>query len=162
MTLTPAANQVGWVVSTEATGNHIGDDDVYGGQLNGNVYLGVVQVDATGFAGRAAELVLTGQTTQFVAGGDFTAEVIRLGDAANASYVDIADATVVATLGTVSSGAVGVRTENRFQIAPSAMQLDGGRFTVRIRGSAGSSVMSWDSGHGTGGLLIPPRVVVAP
>lgn len=156
--LEPDADQVGWAVSVEATGNHVGDDDVYAGVFNNQTYVGVIQVDATGLEGRAAELALTGQTTQFLGAGSFTFELVALGAARNATYADITQAPVLASLGTVPASAVGAQVEN--VIAIDAIATSQGLMTIRIRGATADSVMSWDSGYGTGGLGIVPVIRV--
>ncbi|MCB9653660.1 MAG: S8 family serine peptidase [Deltaproteobacteria bacterium] len=154
--LRPTAEQVGWVLSSESSGNHAGDDDIYAGQLGDNVYLGFAQFNAAGYDGRPAELVLTGQTTAFVASSEFTVEVVALSAVASVNYADVAAAPALAVLGSVPSTDVGARLENRFSLPASSMQTRNGLLTIRVRGSAVGSVMSWDSGYGTGGLGITP------
>lgn len=62
--LAPDASAVGWVVSSEARGNHLGDSFLHAGTVQGDIFHGVLQFDLTrvprGAAIRYAALSLTG------------------------------------------------------------------------------------------------------
>ncbi|MFN8484073.1 MAG: S8 family serine peptidase [Anaerolineae bacterium] len=72
----PLPAYAGWVVSYEARGNHLGDDDMYVGVYEGAQYLGALQFDLSAIPPGAqvnwATLFLMGRSNRYTsAGGDF-------------------------------------------------------------------------------------------
>ncbi len=71
----------GWVVSAEARGNHLGDDDMYVGVFDGAVYLGAIQFDLSAVPPDAqinwATLFVLGRSARYtLPGGSFQASIL--------------------------------------------------------------------------------------
>lgn len=177
--LTPREDSVGWVASNEPNNNHFGDDDIYAGIYTAGVYLGGIQFDLSPLPANAdiveAELLLTGQTRQYLAGNG-TWQVEMLSSTIDPGwpthgYTDMDNASSVGTLqdleeGDFSLGAhqLDVGKVNRLGLTAalrtelSLRRGSTGLASFRIVGprSGTNNVFSWDSGYGKGGRRAPP------
>lgn len=156
----PDSATVGWVRETDPDVHHIGDDDIYAGVYNDQVHLGLIQFDlGRRHAIDRATLALTGQTTEYLDGGSFEFEIIDLPPLdGSTTYEAVANAPVIETALTfVRWSEVGGWIENVIELPTTAFETS--LVTIRIRGTVvGQSVMSWDSGFGTGGIGVAPRL----
>lgn len=160
--LSPTSEGVAWLTS-EGT-KSIGDDDLYAGQFNGREYLAVVQIPLPqDEAWRSGELRLVGQTTQYINGGNFKATAIALGPIQDASLSELTGARAIADLSPLIEASALGRGETNTLTIPAAVFTEGLEWlTIVLRGDAPGSVMSWDSGHGTGGLGLAPSFTLRP
>jgi uncharacterized protein YkwD len=177
--LTPGRDSVGWVSSDQRNANNFGDDDIYAGIHGGDIHIGAIQFNLSSLPANMdiveAELLLTGQTRQYLSGGG-TWQVEMLSSAVDAGwpihgYSDISDASPVGTLEDLE--------DNDFTLEPHQLDADRvnrlgltntllaelssrrqstGLVSFRVMGPAtgDNNVFAWDSGHGVGGLLKPP------
>lgn len=72
---------VGWVVSAEQRGNHLGENDIYVGLFDGALYLGALQFDLSSLPSDArlnwATLFVLGRSARYtLAGGTFEAKLL--------------------------------------------------------------------------------------
>lgn len=177
--LIPREDSVGWVASHQPNGNNFGDDDLYAGIYNSNIYLSGIQFDLSPLPANAevleAELRLTGQTRQYLSGtGTWVVEMLTsVIDAGwpGHGYTQIANASAV--------GALKDLEEGDFTLEPDQLDVDRinslgltdslltelkarrgstGYVSFRIVGpkTGNSNTFSWDTGYGVGGLLRPP------
>ncbi len=171
--LSPAAGQVGWVVSSETRGNHFGDSNIYSGVFDGLIYHGAIQFDLSviprGAPIHAASLQLTGLTKNRL-GHEGIWELRILTDTMDygwpsATYQDIHNATVVQSVApALSVNDLDVRQANpcdfnREQIDLLAERvLDEGKISLRLDGpfAGDNSLFSWDSGYGPESLGLRP------
>ncbi|MFQ5857918.1 MAG: S8 family serine peptidase [Anaerolineae bacterium] len=173
--LTPREDSVGWVVSNEPRTNYFGDDDLYAGIHNGNIYLAGIQFDLLLLPASVeileGELLLTGQTRQYLGGaGMWWVEMLTSDIDAGwpgHGYTDIANALAVGTLRDLDEGDFSLEPDqldvyrvNRLgltdtlRVELSARRRSTGYVSFRIVGpsSGDSNAFSWDSGYGNGGL----------
>jgi len=177
ITLTPEADNAGWVRSGDDVTNHFGDDDMYTGVFNDAIYYGAMQFNLASIpAGAqitAATLNLTGQTRQYVsAPAEWWVELMSPAvdsNWKNRTYADIAAAGVVHTLQPIlGSSDLADNKVNTFYFEASGLvslqaRLTGNRLaSFRTKGpTAGeNNVFSWDSGFGVGGLNAPPVLTI--
>jgi len=175
--ITPASNAVGWVVSNEATGNHFGDDDMYTGVFNNQIYHGAVQFDLSGVPSGAellgAEVILTGQTREYLGtGGEWNLRFLEPGvDAAwpGHNYQKVHDAAVLHTIPpTLYNGDLAANRQNTFTFEQAHLAALQARLSTtrlasfRLDGpaSGANNAFSWDSGYGPGNIGAPPRLVI--
>jgi thermitase len=176
LTITPVANAVGWVLSSEATGNHFGDDDIYVGFFGGRIYHGAVQFDLRlippGSQVASAWVQLTGQTREYTApsGGVWNLRLLADNVDANWSlhnYYDIHNAPVLATIPPdVQNAQLDVGVKNIFTFTGGQLQYVNARIagtrliSFRVDGpdSGVNNVFSWDSGYGEGNTGAPPEL----
>jgi hypothetical protein len=163
--LSPAAEAVGWVVSSEERGNHFGDSHLYSGIFNGDIYHGALQFDLSAVPRGApilsARLQLAGLNKDRLGEGG-TWEVRVLTDTLDydwpaLNYQTIHNATVLQSLLPVlTDGDLAVRRINEFTFGPEQLRLleqrvlNNPRISLRIDGplTGANNVFSWDSGYG--------------
>ena len=168
--LTPPSNLVGWLNSGGQTG--WSDDDLYSGWYYNRAYIAAVQFPLDALPANAnitaAQLELTGQTTEYIAAGTAPTWTVRWlassidGQFPSVSYATVAGAAIRSTLSpTLGRGDVAASRKNTFALSAAQIadlknqKASTNKVTFRIDGStAGSSdtTMSWDSGWGSGGL----------
>ena len=175
--LTPVANAVGWVMSSEPDTNHFGDDDIYSGIHGGRVYLGGIQFDLSQIPQNAkvewARLRLTGQTRDYMgSGGSWSVWLLRpeIDESwPNLGYTAIYNAEPLELLLPILANKDLSRGHvNEFNFTPNQISLlearlrSTRRISFRIDGpsSGENNLFSWDSGYGSGGLLKPPVLTV--
>ena len=175
ITLTPAADAVGWVMSAEDSGNHFGDDDMYVGIFSGWIYHGAVQFDLSSIPSdariRSAALELTGQTRRFLGdGGTWFLRLLSPDVDPNwptPSFADIHNAPALHTIPPILHNEdLGVGVVNTFVFEQAHLRAledrlaSTKRVSFRLDGpdSGGNNVFSWDSGYGTGGLGAKPAL----
>jgi len=175
--LTPAADAVGWVMSSEPDRNHFGDDDIYSGIHGGRIYIGAIQFDLSQIPAEAevqwARLRLTGQTRDYMgSGGSWSVWLLRPDIDENwpdHGYTAIYNAEPLELLLPILANKDLNRDRvNEFNFTPNQISLlearlrSTRRISFRIDGptSGGNNLFSWDSGYGTGGLLKPPVLTI--
>lgn len=176
--LTPPSNLVGWLNSGGQTG--WSDDDLYSGWYYNRAYIAAVQFPLDALPANAnitaAQLELTGQTTEYIAAGTAPTWTVRWlassidGQFPSVTYATLAGAAVRSTLSpTLGRGDVAANRKNTFalnaaQIADLKSQKSStNKVTFRIDGAttgSSDSAMSWDSGWGIGGLGAAARPVL--
>jgi len=175
--IVPACEDVGYARQFESF-NHFCDDNLFAGYYQNRVYFGAMQFDLSGIpktsAIRSARLVLTGQSTRWLASaGNGLWNVKVLTGAADgawrsAAYTRLSSADISSALQpTLRQYDFGVGRENVFDLHPIQLEelafrvATTGRFSLIIDGPKGgaSNVMDWDTGHGPG-LRNPPRLQV--
>ncbi len=165
LALSPAAEAVGWVVSSEERGNHFGDSHIYSGVYDGNVYHGAIQFDLSviprGSPIYAASLQLTGLNKRRL-GEQGMWEVRILTDTfdyvwPSVNYQDVHNAPVLQSLSPVlGSQELEPRRINAFRFTGTQLGLleervlKEGRLSLRVDGpySGLNNLFSWDSGYG--------------
>ncbi|MBS1252828.1 MAG: Thermophilic serine proteinase [Anaerolineales bacterium] len=177
--LTPPATSVGWVASHESNTNNFGDDDVYAGMHNANTYLGGIRFNLAPLPPNIevleAELLLTGQTRQYLS-GEGTWQIEMLDGAVDAGWPDhdyaiISNASSVGALQDLDEGDLTLEADqldvgkvNRLGLTAAlrtelgARRGSTGYVSFRVVGpqTGDSNVFSWDSGYGTGGGFESP------
>jgi hypothetical protein len=163
--VSPRSGQVGWVRSNDTQDPHfIGDRSIYAGWWNQQTYLCVVQFDLDLQGDGEIEwvhLALTGRTSEYLNGGTFIFDVVDLPRLdGSTTYGEIAQAEVRnPSVASLQASQVGAYVENVLSLPVAS--VSGGTYTLRVRGQVTThSVMGWDSGHGEGGLGIPPVLSV--
>lgn len=180
--LTPASTAVGWVVSSEATGNHFGEEDIRAGVYGGEVYYGAVQFDLSTVPPdaqiNAASVAFTGRSGEFLGDGGFWR--LRLLDASvdddwvTHVYTDIHEAPATETIPPpLSSADLGPGVVNIFIFTDPQLDILESRLaneviSFRLDGptadgdgfilgdSGGDNLFIWDSGYDAQGLGAKP------
>lgn len=168
--LTPPSNLVGWLNSGgQASWN---DDDLYSGWYYNRAYVAAIQFPLDGLPANAnitaAQLELTGQTTDYIAAGATPTWSVRWlassidGQFPSVTYATLAGTAIRSTLApALGRGDVGANRKNTFALSAAqiadlkSQKATTNKVTFRIDGAtAGPSdtTMSWDSGWGSGGL----------
>lgn len=175
--IVPACEDVGYARQFESF-NHFCDDNLFAGYYQNRVYFGAIQFDLAGIprgaAIRSARLVLTGQSTRWLAtagNGLWDVKILTgASDAAwrSASFSRLGSADISSALQpTLRQYDFGIGRENVLEFHPVQLEelafrvATTGRLSILIDGPNGgtSNVMDWDSGHGPG-LRNPPRLRV--
>jgi hypothetical protein len=172
VTVWPAADRVGWVVSDEPVGIHLRDSFLNAGVFSGKVYYSVLGFDLTdiprGSTVRSARLRLVGlRDGQLGSGGTWKVRWLAPQAAENWSqhtYQTIAQAPYLETLAPLlSPGDLAASRENFFTFSPTQLQTlteviaRQQPLIFRLDGplSGADSLFAWDSGYGSasGGAL---------
>ncbi len=177
VTITPAADSVGWVVSTQPNANRFGDDDMYTGVYQGDIYHGAVQFSLSDVPSEAtivgAQAILTGQTRDYMGtGGEWRLQLLALAvDAGwpNHGYDRIHSAAVLYTIPPVLlNGDLSEYVQNTFtfqadQLAALQERLTSTRaVSFRLDGpmAGANNAFSWDSGYGPESIGAAPKLVI--
>jgi len=176
--LTPPANRVGWVVSTEPFQNHFDGPDAYAGTWDTKVYRAAMQFDLepvpAGVHVNYARLVLTGRSRQFLgSSGSWSVHVLDAAvdpnfalhgySAINAAGID---ATLLPVLGVqdLDAGRTNVFNFSSGPLAALAQRVNGSRLvSFRVDGPTGGSglnLFTWDTGHTPESRYPGPQLVV--
>lgn len=175
--IVPACSDVGYARQFESF-NHFCDDNLFAGFYQNRAYFGGIQFDLSGIprtsAIRSARLVLTGQSTRWLASGGNGLWNVKIltgaSDAAwrSSSYARLGSAGISSALQpTLRQYDFGIGRENVFEFYPIHLEelafrvATTGRMSFMVDGPKGgsSNVMDWDSGHGPG-VRNPPRLQV--
>ena len=167
--LTPASDAIGWVITLDTDGNHLGDDDIFAGKWGDWTYYGLLQFDLSRLPTDAeiegAELILYSQTREYVAGGTWSVKL--LGPEVDAGFPSLtfpaaANAPVLGVIGDAlpdtaiaSPGRTNVLTFQAARVADlQARAASTRKISFRVDGPPpdGStySLADWDSGYGSG------------
>jgi hypothetical protein len=156
--ITPLSTDVGWVVSSETTGNHFGEEDIRAGFYSGEVYYGAVQFDLSSVPPQAqinaASVEFTGRSAEFLGEGGFwrltLLEASVDEDWATHVYTDIHEAPVLETIPPpLGSADLGAEVLTIFVFT--ADQLD--VLEARLASQAVSFRLGGPTGEGEGFLL---------
>ncbi len=181
VSLTPAAEAVGWMRAGDAAANHFGDYNIYAGVFDGQAHLGAIQFDLSqippGAAIAYADLTLVGLTEQWLAEeGTWQVDLLASwldDDWARRTYTDLlpAESSAVELEPALTAGDLGAGRANLLVFSPEARDLlqartFAGKVSFRITGPAAGSddLFAWDSGYGTGSQGWEPvlRIVAGP
>lgn len=176
--LTPVANRVGWVVSTEPYQNHFDGPDMYAGYWDGKVYRGAMQFDLEALPENAylnyARLEIVGRSAQFL-GTTGTWSASLLGDEIDENfsahgYAAIAGASVESTLlplmGVVDmeAGRTNLFNFTEGQLRSLGARVAGTRLaSFRIDGpTSGTAVnlFTWDTGYTDDSRYPGPKLIL--
>lgn len=153
----------GWVVSGEARGNHLGDDDIYVGVFDGAVYLGAIQFDLSAVPPDArinwATLFILGRSARYtLPGGAFQVSILDTSSDlawSSLTYSRLWGAGSVRALPPALSGDqlhAGEATFVQFDAQALAelkrRSITTRRLSLRLDGpsSGGNNLFSWNSG----------------
>ncbi len=177
--LTPACDRVGWVVSSQPSQNHFGDDDTYTGTWNSQLYHGAMQFDLEAIPAGThlnyARLVLTGRTRQYLGqSGAWSAKILSTDlDAgfAGHGYTTIHNATVewmllpVLVPDDLDAGRANTFNFTDAQLQTLASRLAGSKkLSLRLDGPTtgeASNLFSWESGCGPESQGSGPQLVIS-
>ncbi len=175
----PSCDRVGWVVSSQPSQNHFGDDDMYTGTWNGLVYHGAMQFDLDvvppGAHLNFARLVLTGRNRQYLGqNGAWSAQLLATevdSGFAGHGYTSIHNATVewmllpVLVPGDLDAGRANTFNFGQSQLQTLASRLSGSnKLSLRLDGPTtgeASNLFTWDSGCGPESLYPGPELVIS-
>jgi len=169
--LTPPQGRIGWVVSSEPTGNHFDSSFTYTGSWNDRIYHGAMQFDLgvipPGAFINFARLTLTTQTTDNLTKlGTWSVNLLATDvdpGFENHAYPRIHGAGIEAKLlPLLGAGDLAGGQRNEFHFTPAQVALlearlkGSRRLSLRLDGPTGgdfSNLASWDTGYGpdTGG-----------
>lgn len=165
----PAAS-IGWVVSSEARGNHFGDSYLYAGILDGNVYLGGLQFDLSNIPRGApiydAEIQIVGLRENLLdMASDATWKLHWLDSEIdqnfrNSNYQTLLNTNVFQTFNPLMGVSdLGMGLKNQFVFSPDQRQMleekiiqePSSKLSLRIDGalSGDDNLFAWDTGYGS-------------
>jgi hypothetical protein len=161
--ITPLSTDVGWVVSSEMTGNHFGEEDLRAGFYSGEVYYVAVQFDLSSVPPQAqinaASVEFTGRAAEFLNEGGFWRLALLEASVdeewATHVYADIHEAPVVETIppplgsADLDTGVLNVFVFTADQLAVLEARLANEAVSFRLGGPTGEG----------GGFLLSDGVV---
>jgi thermitase len=178
LVLMPAADSVGWVISSQPDANHFHDDDTYTGRYNNQLYHGAMQFDLGAVPSQAqinwARLEMVGQTTEFL-GTSGTWAIRILASSIDQGwtghgYALIHGASVEETLLPLLGVAnLGTGVTNTFVFDQDQLRVLSGRIastrrlSIRLDGppsGTGTNLFTWDSGHTAESTFPGPRLTI--
>ncbi len=178
ITLTPACDRIGWVVSSQPNLNHFGDEDTYTGTWNNRSYHGAMQFDLTdiprGSHVNSARLEMVGRDHEFL--GESGTWAVRFlatdtdANFANHGYSTIHGAAVETTLlPLLGTGDLSTGEKNAFNLSDSQLttlkaRIDGSRkASLRLDGPTNgsfSNLFTWDTGCGSDSRYPGPQLII--
>jgi hypothetical protein len=167
ITLSPDRADVGWVVSGEEQGNHLGDSFLYAGVYEGRGYHGAFQLDLSaiprGAPIHSASIQLTGlRGDRLGTEGTWTLHLLAPeidADWRRHSYQDLFNVPTLHTLTPILGGAdLAEGRANIFELSPAQIEIletriiedQNPKVSFRIDGPlvGADNLFAWDTGHG--------------
>lgn len=178
--ITPAANAVGWVGSSEPRGNHFGDSYLHAGVFDGEVVHSALQFDLSrvqrGAPIRSAVLELTGlDDSRLNPEGNGVWEVRWLApeineDWSRRNFQDVHNAPVLQALAPpVGQAELAPSAVQRFEFSPEQLNLlakalvdEQSLIAFRLDGpeTGANNLFSWDTGSGPATLGNTPKLII--
>jgi hypothetical protein len=172
VSLSPALDEVGWIVSNERTGNHLGNSLIQAGVLNGVIYNGVLQFSLSsipaGTKAVYATLELSGADDARLGGaGTWPIRMVRVPTGKLLSTLNFDDIRSLpwdyVLQPTLTRDQLGKGVVNSFNLtgpilAAIERQFGQGKVTFRVEGPTGNenNLFAWDSGFGADDLGFHP------